>query len=153
MEKGVPVGTSHSAVGGSDRQEPWVEPFRRALALHGRPEARVKWNILWARRFAASLRSCKLPQASREDAEAFLVKVASWSGVAPWQVDQAADSLTILLGNVFGQPWARGRSALPHRLRLRRSRSPSVTTPSTACATRCAAAAIPPAPRSPMSPG
>lgn len=87
--------------------EAWVVPFQRALSLHGRPEAQFKWRLIWARRFATHLSPRRLPQASRDDAEAFLSTIASWSNIAPWQIDQAADSLTILLGSVFGQPWAR----------------------------------------------
>ena len=87
--------------------EPWPEPFRRALGLHGRPESRVKWYFVWARRFAASLSDKSMRLATREDAEGFLSTLASSPGVAAWQLDQAADALKILLGSVFGQAWAR----------------------------------------------
>ena len=87
--------------------ESWAAPFRKALSLLDRPEARVKWYFIWARRFAAYLSGRSLHLASREDAEGFLSMLASSPGIAPWQVEQAADALTILFGSVFGQEWAR----------------------------------------------
>jgi integron integrase len=87
--------------------ESWAAPFRKALSLRGRPEARVKWYFIWARRFAVYLSGRTLHLASREDVEGFLTTLASSPGVGAWQVEQAADALTILLGSVFGQEWAR----------------------------------------------
>lgn len=87
--------------------ESWAAPFRKALSLRGRPEARVKWYFIWARRFAAYLSGGSLHLATREDVEGFLITLASSPGVSAWQVEQAADALTILLGSVFGQEWAR----------------------------------------------
>jgi integrase-like protein len=84
----------------------WAAPFRKALSLRGRPEARVKWYFVWARRFAASLSDKPLRLATREDAEGFLSTLASSPGIAAWQMEQATDGLTILLGSVFGQEWA-----------------------------------------------
>ena len=87
--------------------ESWATPFRKALSLRGRPESRLKWYFIWARRFAAFLPGGSLHLASREDAERFLSMLASSPGISAWQVEQAADALTILLGSVFGQEWAR----------------------------------------------
>jgi integron integrase len=87
--------------------EAWAAPFRKALGLRGRPEARTKWYFIWARQFAAFLSDRSLHHATREDAEGFLSSLASYPAVAAWQVAQAADALTILLGSVFGQEWAR----------------------------------------------
>ena len=39
--------------------------------------------------------------------EGFLSTLASSPGIAAWKVEQATDALTILLGCVFGQEWAR----------------------------------------------
>jgi len=52
--------------------ESWAAPFRKALSLRGRPEARVKWYFVWARRFAALLSDKPLRLATREDAEGSL---------------------------------------------------------------------------------
>jgi len=87
--------------------ETWAAPFRKALSLRGRPEARVKWYFIWARRFAVFLSGRSLHLATREDAEGFLTTLASSPGIAAWQMEQATDALTILLGSVFGQEWAR----------------------------------------------
>jgi len=87
--------------------ESWAAPFRKALSLRGCPEARAKWYLIWARQFAASLSGRSLQQATREDAEGFLSTLASYPAIAAWQVVQAADALTILLGSVFGQEWGR----------------------------------------------
>jgi len=87
--------------------ESWAAPFRKALSLRDRPEARVKWYFIWARRFAVFLSGRSLHLATREDAEGFLTTLASSPGIDPWQVEQATDALTILLGSVFGQEWAR----------------------------------------------
>ena len=87
--------------------ESWAVPFRKALSLRGRPEARVKWYFVWASRFAASLSVKPLRLATRENAEDFLTTLASSPGISAWQVEQATDALTILLGSVFGQEWAR----------------------------------------------
>jgi len=87
--------------------ESWAAPFRKALSLRGRPEGRVKWYFVWARRFAASLSDRPLRLATREDAEGFLSMLASSPGIAAWQMEQATDALTLLLGSVFGQEWAR----------------------------------------------
>jgi len=87
--------------------ESWAAPYRKALSLRGRPEARVKWYVIWARRFSASLSGKALERATREDAEGFLSTLASSPGIAAWQMEQATDALTILLGSVFGQEWAR----------------------------------------------
>ena len=89
--------------------ESWAAPFRKALSLRGRLEARVKWYFVWARRFAASLSDKPLRLATREDAEGFLTTLASSPRITAWQMEQATDALTILLGSVFGQEWA-GRS-------------------------------------------
>jgi len=90
-----------------ERPGSWAAPFRKALSLCGRPEARVKWYVIWARRFSASLSGKALERATREDAEGFLSTLASSPGIAAWQMEQAKDALTILLGSVFGQEWAR----------------------------------------------
>ena len=87
--------------------ESWVVPFCKALTLRGRPESRLKWYLIWARRFAACLSRRPLHLATRDDAEGFLTTLASSPGITPWQVEQATDALTILLGSVFGQEWAR----------------------------------------------
>ena len=87
--------------------ESWAAPFRKALSLRGRPESRLKWYLIWARRFAACLSGRPLHLATRNDAEGFLTTLASSPGIAAWQVEQATDALTILLGSVFGQEWAR----------------------------------------------
>jgi Phage integrase family/Phage integrase, N-terminal SAM-like domain len=87
--------------------EPWAVPFRKALGLRGCPEARVKWYFVWAKRFEVFLSGRSLHLATREDAEGFLSTLSSSPGIGAWQVEQAADALTILLGSVFGQEWAR----------------------------------------------
>jgi len=87
--------------------EPWAAPFRKAISLRGRPESRLKWYLIWARQFAACLSGRQLHLATREDAEGFLSTLSSSPGIGAWQVEQAADALTILLGSVFGQEWAR----------------------------------------------
>ena len=86
--------------------ESWAAPFRKAISLRGRPESRLKWYFIWARRFAVFLPGSSFHLASREDAERFLSMLASSPGISAWQVEQAADALTILLGSVFGQEWA-----------------------------------------------
>ena len=87
--------------------DPWAAPFRSALCLRGRPESRLKWYSIWVRRFAAYLPDRSLHLATRNDAEGFLTTLASSPGITPWQVEQAMDALTILLGSVFGQEWGR----------------------------------------------
>lgn len=87
--------------------ESWAAPFRKALSLRGRPESRLKWYFIWARRFAVFLPGGSFHLASREDTERFLSMLASSPGISGWQVEQATDALTILLGSVFGQEWAR----------------------------------------------
>ena len=87
--------------------ESWAVPFRKALSLRGRPESRLKWYLIWVRRFAACLSGRPLHLATRNDAEGFLTTLASSPGIAAWQMEQATDALTILLGSVFGQEWAR----------------------------------------------
>ena len=87
--------------------ESWAAPFRKALSLLARPEARVKWYFIWARRFAVFLSGRSLHLATREDAEGFITTPASSPGTDPWQVEQATDALTLLLGSVFGQEWGR----------------------------------------------
>jgi hypothetical protein len=86
-------------------EEEWVPPFRRALTLHGRPGDRHKWYIVWARRFAKRLGGGGVREATRKDVEAFLATLSTSPGIAPWQTDQAADSLRILIGSVIGQDW------------------------------------------------
>ena len=88
-------------------QEPWAAQFRHVLGLRGRPESRLKWYFIWARRFAACLSGRPLHLATHNDAEGFLTRLASSPGISAWQVEQATDALTILLGSVFGQEWAR----------------------------------------------
>jgi hypothetical protein len=67
----------------------------------------LKWYFVWARRFAAYLSDRSLHLPTREDAEEFLSTLSSSPGIGAWQVEQATDALTILLGSVFGQEWAR----------------------------------------------
>ena len=90
-----------------DFPESWAEPFGKALGLRGRPVSRWKWYFIWARRFAAYLSGRSPHLATREDAEGFLSTLSSSPGIGAWQVEQATDALTILLGSVFGQEWAR----------------------------------------------
>jgi hypothetical protein len=42
-----------------------------------------------------------------EDAEGFRSTFSSSPGIGAWQMEQATDALTILLGSVFGQDCAR----------------------------------------------
>ena len=86
--------------------EPWVAPFRKSLTLRGRPDSKLKWYLIWARRFAAYLSNRPLHLATHDDAEGFLTTLASSPRISAWQVEQATDALTILLGSVFGQEWA-----------------------------------------------
>ena len=101
------MGTDFDEADRGGPPESWAAPFRKALSLRGRPESRLKWYFIWARRFAAYLSGRSLHLASRDDAEGFLSTLASSPGISAWQVEQAADALTILLGSVFGQEWAR----------------------------------------------
>ena len=87
--------------------EPWVAPFRHALGLRGRPESRLKWYLIRARRFTACISGRPLHLETHNDVEGFLTTLASSPGISAWQVEQATDALTILLGSVFGQEWAR----------------------------------------------
>jgi Phage integrase, N-terminal SAM-like domain len=87
--------------------ESWAAPFRKVFSLRGRPESRLKWYFIWARRFAACLSGRSLHLATRNDVEGFLTTLASSPGINAWQVEQATDALTILLGSVFGQEWVR----------------------------------------------
>jgi integron integrase len=48
-----------------------------------------------------------LREVTRKDVEDFLFTLSTSPDIAPWQTDQAADSLRILVGSVFGQDWAR----------------------------------------------
>jgi integrase len=47
-----------------------------------------------------------LREVTRKDVEDFLATLSTSPGIAPWQADQAADSLSILIGSIFGQGWA-----------------------------------------------
>jgi len=87
--------------------ESWAVPFRKALGLRGRPDSKLKWYLIWARRFAAYLADRPIHLATHDDAEGFLTTLASSPKISGWQVVQATDALTILLGSVFGQAWAR----------------------------------------------
>lgn len=98
--------------GGGLREEDWVAPFRRALALHGRPEKCRVWNVEWVRSLAGRMGGRPLRQVTAEDVDEFIANLSSLPRVAPWQVDQAADSVRILVGTVFGQEWA-GRIRAP----------------------------------------
>jgi hypothetical protein len=103
------------AGGGAEAQamdnpvEDWVEPFRRALAHHGHAAERHKWHIIWARKLAgwAVRRGLALERLLPEDVERFLANLATSPSLTAWQVDQAADSIRILFGSVFGQDWGR----------------------------------------------
>jgi hypothetical protein len=72
--------------------EPWAAKFRTALSLRGRPESRLKWYLIWARRFAAYLSGRPLHLAPHNDAEGFLTTLASSPGISAWQVEQATDA-------------------------------------------------------------
>jgi len=63
--------------------------------------------LIWARRFAAYLSDRSHHLATRNDPEGFLTTLASSPGITPLQVEQATDTLTILLGSVSGQEWGR----------------------------------------------
>ena len=101
------MGTDFDEVHLGAPPESWAVPFRKALGLWGRPESRLKWYLIWARRFASCHSGRPIHLATRNDAEGFLTTLASSPGVAPWQVEQATEALTIHLGSVFGQEWAR----------------------------------------------
>ena len=89
--------------------EEWVGPFRRALALHGRPARHHMWHIIWGRKLAvwAGRWGKQLRDLNREEAETFLATHSSSPGIAPWQLAQATDAIRILFGSVFGQDWGR----------------------------------------------
>lgn len=93
--------------GGNRVEEEWGERFRKALRLHGRAADKHKWFIMWARKLAARLSGKSLGQVTPEEVDAFLVTLSTSPGIATWQLAQAADSLSILIGSVFGQEWAR----------------------------------------------
>ena len=63
------------------RPESWAAPFRKALSLQGRPESRLKWYLIWARRFAAYLSGSPLHLATHNDAAGFLTALASSPGI------------------------------------------------------------------------
>jgi hypothetical protein len=65
-------------------EEEWVQPFRRALTLHGRPGDRHKWYIVWARRFAIRFGGGDVREATRKDVEDFLATLSTSPGIAPW---------------------------------------------------------------------
>ena len=67
--------------------EPWAAPFRKALALRGRPDSKMEWYLIWARRFAAWLAGRPLHLATRDDAEGFLTTLASSPRISGWQVE------------------------------------------------------------------
>ncbi len=73
-----------------------------------RPDSKLKWYLIRAKRFAACLAGRPLPLATHDDAEGFLTTLASSPRVSGWQVEQATDALTILPGCVFG----RGRASI-----------------------------------------
>lgn len=75
--------------------------------MRGRPESKLKWYLIWARRFAAYLAGRPLHLSTHDDAKGFLTTLASSPRISGWQVEQATDALTILLGSVFGQALAR----------------------------------------------
>jgi hypothetical protein len=52
------------------------------------------------------------PESRLKDAEGFLTTLASSPWIDVWQVEQATDALTILLGSAFGQGWARAHGTL-----------------------------------------
>ena len=101
----TPYGIPDAGIAPGER---WVPPFRRARTLHGRPGDRHKWYIVWVRIFEKRLGGGDVREATRKDAEDFLATLSTSPGIAPWQTDQAADSLRILIGSVCGQD--RGRS-------------------------------------------
>ena len=86
-------------------EEDWKGPFRRALEMHGRPADKHKWYIIWVRKLEKSMKGKSLRQVDRKDIEDFLATLSNSPSIAPWQVDQAADSLSILIGSIFGQEW------------------------------------------------
>jgi hypothetical protein len=67
----------------------------------------LKWYLIWVRRFAAYLADRPLHLTTHDDAKGFLTTLASSPRISGWQVEQATDAPTILLGSVFGQEWAR----------------------------------------------
>jgi hypothetical protein len=71
--------------------ESWAVPFRKAFILRGRPNSKLKWYLIWARRFAAYLSGGSLHLASRKDAEGYLSTLSSSPGIGAWQVEQATD--------------------------------------------------------------
>lgn len=98
----------------ADQRFEWIERFRGSLALRGKPTDKHKWFVGWAKRFAIALRRKSLEQATREDVEEFLRKLSTSPGITTWKLEQAAESLTILFGSVFGQAWAHSvRSPAP----------------------------------------
>ncbi len=101
------MGTDFFDDGRGAPPDSWVNPFCKALALRGRPESKTKWYLVWARQFATCLSDRPLHLATRDDADRFLTTLASTPRISAWQVEQATDALTILLGGVFGQEWAR----------------------------------------------
>jgi len=101
------MGTDFDEDHRGEPSESWAVPFHKALGLRGRPDSKLKWYLIWARRFATYLAGKPLHRATRNDAEGFLTTLASSPGINAWQVEQATDALTILLGSVFGQEWAR----------------------------------------------
>src|SRR5512138_1549505 len=77
---------------GSVAEEPaWVVPFRRALALHGRPGERHMWQVEWMRRLDGWVRKRDkgFEDAVQEDVEAFLAHLATSPAIAAWQLEQA----------------------------------------------------------------
>lgn len=81
--------------------ESWAALFRKTLSLRGRPESRLKWYFIRARRFAAFLSDRSLHLATRGDAEGFLSTLSSSPGIGAWQVEQAADALPIYSSEAY----------------------------------------------------
>jgi integron integrase len=88
------------------RETGFLLKFQEVVRAEKVPENRLKYYLGWAKQFSQSLHGTSLKDCTPVHVKTFLVNLASSPAIEPWQLEQASESLRLLLDRLLKLPWA-----------------------------------------------
>jgi hypothetical protein len=88
------------------RETGFLLRFQEVVMAEKVPENRLKYYLGWAKQFSRSLHGTSIKDCTPVHVKTFLVNLASSPAIEPWQLEQASESLRLLLDRLLKLPWA-----------------------------------------------
>jgi len=83
----------------------YADAYITALKKRKIAEHRIQWYVRWVRMFGSFIGSSPLEKQDSRSLDAFLLSLAEVDAVEAWQLEQAAEALKILFGDVMKRAW------------------------------------------------